>query len=128
MEILTELYCVVDDFCQAFLPEFESHLLAEHTSTYHRPCRLSSAEIMTLLIYFHQSGYRNFKQYYTEYVALYLKKDFPHLLSYNRFVELISETPRFRRSLPLTPMWGPSLQWHYSADLLQFGHPMALIG
>ena len=46
MEILTELYCVVDDFCQAFLPEFESHLLAEHTSTYHRPCRLSSAEII----------------------------------------------------------------------------------
>ena len=89
MEILTELYCVVDDFCQAFLPEFESHLLAEHTSTYHRPCRLSSAEIMTLLIYFHQSGYRNFKQYYTEHVAVYLKKEFPHLVSYNRFVELM---------------------------------------
>jgi hypothetical protein len=47
------------------------------------------SEIMTILIHFHQSNYRNFKAYYLEYVMTHLRNEFPGLVSYNRFVELI---------------------------------------
>jgi len=43
------------------------------------------------MVHFHQSHYRNFKHYYKDYVCTQLNKDFPHLVSYNRFVELMSE-------------------------------------
>ena len=41
---------------------------------------------MTILIHFHQSNYRNF---YLEYVMTRLRNEFPGLVSYNRFVEII---------------------------------------
>lgn len=44
---------------------------------------------MTIIIAFHQDGYRDFKTYYTKYVRVYMNKAFPKLVSYNRFVELI---------------------------------------
>jgi hypothetical protein len=44
---------------------------------------------MTILIHFHQSHYRTFKAYYTEHVQVHLNKEFPHLVSYSRFVALI---------------------------------------
>jgi len=47
------------------------------------------SEMITLMIHFHQSHYRNFKAYYLEYVCKHLSNDFPHLLSYSRFVELM---------------------------------------
>ena len=47
------------------------------------------SEIMTILIHFHQSNYRNFKAYYLEYVMTHLRNEFPGLVSYNRFIELI---------------------------------------
>lgn len=43
---------------------------------------------MTIIIYFHQSSYRNFKDYYTKHVCSYFQPYFPQLVSYNRFVEL----------------------------------------
>ena len=45
---------------------------------------------MTILIHFHQSHYRNFKQYYLQHVSLHLRSEFPHLPSYSRFVEWTS--------------------------------------
>ena len=49
---------------------------------------MSPSEIMTILIHFHQSHYRTFKAYYTEYVLMRRQPEFPGLVSYNRFVEL----------------------------------------
>jgi hypothetical protein len=42
---------------------------------------------MTILILFHQSGYRNLKQFYLEFVCRYLQSGVSFLVSYNRFVE-----------------------------------------
>ena len=86
---LTELFCDVDDFCQDFLPTWETRLLEEGQRKRRRPSRLSISEIITLMIHFHQSHYRNFKAYYLEYVCKHLVSDFSHLLSYSRFVELM---------------------------------------
>ena len=86
---LTELFCDVDDFCQDFIPKWETRLLEEGHRKRCRSSRLSMSEMITLMIHFHQSHYRNFKAYYLEYVCKHLISDFPHLLSYSRFVELM---------------------------------------
>lgn len=44
---------------------------------------------MTIVIHFHQSGYRDFKNYYTKQVQVHLRSEFPHLVSYSRFVTLM---------------------------------------
>lgn len=86
---LIELFCDVDDFWQAFSPEWHKRLLDEGFPKRTRVPQLCESEIMTIVIHFHQSCYRNFKSYYTEYVATVLKSEFPLLVSYNRFIELM---------------------------------------
>jgi hypothetical protein len=49
----------------------------------------TQARIMTIMIHFHQSHYRTFKAYDTEYVQVHLSSEFPCLVSYQRFVALI---------------------------------------
>lgn len=86
---LEHLFCDVDDFCQLFLPAWHRQLLTEGTRQRRRSSRLSLSEIMTILIHFHQSHYRNFKAFYLWQVCRQYRDEFPNLLSYHRFVELI---------------------------------------
>ncbi len=88
MEIET-LFCQIDDFCQAFAPIFDSYLLPNKIVKRKRKSRLCLSEIVTIVIYFHYSGYRNFKDYYIKHVLKYCQSEFPNLVSYNRFVELM---------------------------------------
>ena len=85
---VTEIYCDVDDFCQIFLPAWQCSLLPEKQTKRQRSFTMSPAEVMTLLIWFQSSNYRNFKHYYTSYVPSVLKPEFPKRVSYNRFIEL----------------------------------------
>lgn len=89
MSIL-ELFCDVDDFCQ----EFASHQLGPQLGQGKRGPKptLSLSEVMTIIIYFHQSHYRTFKAFYIDYVLKHLRAEFPGLVSYSRFVELIPVT------------------------------------
>jgi transposase len=89
MESLLELFVHVDDFCQSFLPIFEQHLLTSGITQRRRERSLSISEVMTILIHFHQSHYRNFKAYYCEHVQPHLRSEFPALVSYTRFVEFM---------------------------------------
>jgi hypothetical protein len=84
-----ELFCAVDDFWQAFAPQWHQTLLQAGAAHRIRAGRLSPSEVMTILIQFHQSHYRPFKAYYTEQVLQHLRAEFPGLVSYSRFVELI---------------------------------------
>jgi hypothetical protein len=86
---LLELYCHVDDFWQSFAPLWEQELLESGLKQRRRAGNLYPSEIMTLLIHFHQMRYRDFKTYDTQFVQVYLRGEFPALVSYNRFVELI---------------------------------------
>lgn len=48
------------------------------------------SEIMTILIMYHLSWYKNFKWYYTKRVMVHQRKDYPDIVSYNRrFVEIM---------------------------------------
>ena len=89
MMSLIELFVSVDDFCQVFLPFWKRKLIQAGSKKRQRPGQLSMSEIMTIIIYFHQSQYRNFKAYYTEHVCRYLRGEFPKLVSYERFVILM---------------------------------------
>jgi hypothetical protein len=46
---------------------------------------------MTILVWFHSSGYRDFKTFYTQHVVKYLLGAFHGLVSYSGFVELQRE-------------------------------------
>jgi len=89
--ILHQLFCNVDDFCKDFLPAWRRTQLDDNRKKRIRNKCLSESEIVTIVIYFHSSGYRTFKWYYQKYVCVNLCQAFPKRPSYNRFVELISE-------------------------------------
>jgi Transposase DDE domain len=91
MSIL-DLYCSVDAFWQRFEPLWERELLAAGQRRRRRATRLPPAEILTILILFQQSGYRPFKGFYREHVQVHVRREFPQLVSYTRFVDLM---PRF---------------------------------
>jgi hypothetical protein len=50
---------------------------------------MSLSELLTIMVYFHQLGFRNFKSFYLGYVQVHLRKEFPKMLSYSRFVQLM---------------------------------------
>ena len=89
MNSLLELFVQVDDFCQLFLPVLEEHLITSGVTKRRRERSLSISEVMTIMIHFHQSHYRNFKAYYCEHVLEHLGNEFPGLVSYTRFVDYI---------------------------------------
>jgi hypothetical protein len=87
---LTEIFCDVDDFCQRFeqfrqqVPQLPS-MLGEQRSR----SRMHLSEVMTIVIAFHGSGAKTFKDFYTLTVLPHWRQAFPRLVSYNRFVELM---------------------------------------
>ena len=84
---LLELFCEVDDFCAEFEKQLELRQLVGVKPGPKQ--RLSTSEIMTLVIHFHREGYRDFKHYYQNHVQQHLVAEFPNLVSYSRFVELM---------------------------------------
>ena len=88
---IVPVFCEIDDFCIAFEPELRRKLLADRGAQRRRATKTKLSEVMTIIIYFHRSGYRNFKTYYLEQVRKTMTGEFPDLVSYNRFVELMRE-------------------------------------
>jgi hypothetical protein len=86
--MLTTIFYYTDEFCKFFSQEAQKHSLPNDSI---KPFQssMSLSEIMTIMIYWHQSGYKNFKSFYTIGVLVYLRGAFPHAVSYNRFLELI---------------------------------------
>lgn len=90
--ILTKLFVEIDDFMKEFEAKMKKQLIGDGKMRRDRDTRLSLSEVMTIIVYFQMSGYRNFKDYYIRYVSKHLKDAFPDLLSYKRFVALKSRT------------------------------------
>ena len=87
---LTRIFCDIYDFCKEFQLYAKHSLLSEQENSKRGPAAyLHDSEIMTILVAFQFSGYRNFKTFYTGHVAQFWKSAFPNLPSYNRFVEII---------------------------------------
>ena len=85
---ITELFSFVDDFFKAANEFIQSQQLP--SDRIRKPTRvpeLHMSEIITIILLFQHSPCKNFKYFYKGYLPLY-QKDFPHLCSYNRFIEL----------------------------------------
>ena len=48
---------------------------------------MSDIEIMTILVLFHTSRFRDLKSFYLDCICQHMRKKVPHVISYNRFVE-----------------------------------------
>ena len=87
-----ELFCMADDFCKFFEAMMTKYTLKPTVKRmYHRVSTLSKAEIMFIMILFHDSGYRCLKHFYQEKVCRHMRRIFPKVVSYNRFTELEKE-------------------------------------
>lgn len=90
---IVDIFCIIDDFSKLFDQTFLERSI-EHPSTKKkrkRKFRMSDSEIMTILILFHHSRYRDLKSFYLKHICTQCKQDFPNVVSYNRFVELQSK-------------------------------------
>ena len=87
---VTELFCIIDEFCKHFDAENAGNLLEDNSGTKRRrrQASLSDSEIMTILLYFHFGTFRNFKHYYLFFIKGTMKSYFPKAVSYNRFVDI----------------------------------------
>jgi hypothetical protein len=85
---IIKIFCQVHDFWKQFQVEWEKILLDSGRKR-KKACRLCMSEVMTIVILFHFSRYRTFKDYYQQQVLTRYRHYFPHLVSYNRFVELM---------------------------------------
>ena len=83
--ILIQSFIDVDDFCQAY-EHWHARTQAtksDWTSTFSR------SEAMTILIFYHHSGYKCFEYYYERLVLCSLVEYFPKVVSYKYFLTLI---------------------------------------
>ena len=85
---VTELFCIIDEFCKHFDAENAGNLLEDNSGTKRRrrQASLSDSEIMTILLYF--GTFRIFKHYYLFFIKGTMKSYFPKAVSYNRFVDI----------------------------------------
>jgi hypothetical protein len=86
---ITNLFVLLDDFCN-FVDFTMKSKLVEGNHKVKRPTRkaeMSTSEILTIILLYHQSPCKNFKYFYNSYLTLY-KSDFPKLITYERFIAL----------------------------------------
>jgi len=73
---LVEFYCDADDFCKVFILQWQKLLLDYVTQKRRRHGRLSTSEIMTIVIGFHMPYHCYFKNYYLATYHVCIKKNF----------------------------------------------------
>ena len=104
---LVERFCEFDDFCQKIRAEWEAYLVADG----HAPDRkhgpeagLCDSEIMTLVVLYHSSQFKNFKTFYNGIVLTLLRPYFRHAPCYERFITLTKRVWAlyYSRNLALT--------------------------
>jgi len=86
---ITEIFCIVDEFCKEFDQLVDKHLLGNPSK---RPSTMSKSEVITITILFQLSGFRTFKHFYIYYLQKHMRNDFPNTVSYNRFTELMQQS------------------------------------
>mgnify|MGYP001250192794 CR=1 FL=1 len=90
---MLKIFCQIDDFVKTLRQNAELKILLKGPKKQRlRSSQLTLSERMTILVSFHQSRFRDFKSFYMLHVSTNLKKEFPQLISYSRFVRLMPDT------------------------------------
>jgi len=87
---LVEQFCVFDDFVSAVRAQIAGRLLSDGKSERRRgpPAGLVDSEIMTILIMYHESRFKNFKIFYNVMILKMYRTCFPCAPCYERFLTL----------------------------------------
>ena len=88
LERLVEVFCAVDDFCQAFQPQWQAHQIDRSYQPRGPKPGLAASEIITLLLMLHSSGFKYLKHFYNSPMGEVLRRYFPQMPCYERFVTL----------------------------------------
>lgn len=95
---LVAIFCQIDDFCKELDNYSEHYLLTGPSKGKRGPSSgLAVSEIMTILVMFQMSKFRDFKNFYRGFLAVYHKGYFPGMPSYERFISIMN-----RAIFPLT--------------------------
>ena len=87
---LVEIFYKADNFCKEFLYSIAAQSKQISSKKHrNRAGKLSMSEIITILIFYQLYGAEDFKHFYMNTLQRHYKNDFPDLVSYNRFVQLI---------------------------------------
>ena len=95
LERLVETFCAVDDFCQAFMPQWEAYLLGTGTAPRGPQPGLVVSEIITILLVLHGSQFKYLNSFYTGVVETSQALRCPWSAAHSRRASLV----RFARSL-----------------------------
>lgn len=89
-EILYQMFIEVDEFCNAYQDYSQNHGLSIGNAPSVGPrAQLCDSEVITLLLFYHRSGYKCFQYYYESCACTELAHYFPRIVSYSRFLSLI---------------------------------------
>lgn len=81
------LFTCLDDFCKIYAQWEAAHLIPRQGQR-RRAGKLSLSEMLFIMVFFHVSGFRNFKLFYLYGVTQHYRHLFRDLPSYGRFVTL----------------------------------------
>jgi len=88
--ILVTIYCFVDDFIKALVGNLKYALQRPDQNTPPlKTYNISVAELVTLGIFRHFTGHKNWKDFY-RHIVTYHMKDFPKLPTYGNFVKAVN--------------------------------------
>jgi hypothetical protein len=107
---LLELFCDIDDFWQMYESVWHPMLLENGLAQRRRTCQMTMSEMMTIMVHCHQKLFRDVKTYYTEYVMTNLQSEFPQLLSYSHFIQLMLRI--------LLALYAYLVQWVHSTEMV----------
>ena len=78
--MLVKIFYEIDEFCKQFEKQFSIKLLTSGNGIRKRSFNMELCEVMTISVFYHQSGYKTFKDYYDR-----CKK-----ISYNKCILIIN--------------------------------------
>ena len=72
---VTEIFYFADNFCKKFYKSIEAHAIEEGGKPRREPRRkqkMSSGEVVTIMVLFHYGAFRNLKHFYIHYVCKHM--------------------------------------------------------
>ena len=89
---LVEIFIECDDFIKGIHDFLDAQSLPNPSDKSRKRARkMSESEMMTIVIYYHFSGFKCFKWYYNFVIRKLFKSYFPTAFSYTRFIQLMAE-------------------------------------
>jgi hypothetical protein len=88
LDRLVEIFCEVDDFCKAFEQQLNRYSIDDGAKPRGPEAGLCESEIIVILLILHSSGFKYLKNFYNSPLGEVLRRYFPGMPCYERFVEL----------------------------------------